>query len=67
MQGYLEEYYDDQRCYSALIDIPGTSLLPWWIMGPAYLIFMVWLFMGIAISADIFMEAIEVITSQTTM
>lgn len=41
--------------------------MPAWIMGPAYLIFMVWLFMGISISADIFMEAIEVITSQTTM
>jgi len=36
-------------------------------MGPSYLVFMGWLFMGIAISADIFMEAIEVITSQTSM
>ena len=50
-----------------MIDVPGTSLMPAWIMGPSYLIFMGWLFMGIAISADIFMEAIEVITSQTTM
>ena len=66
-QGYLEEYYNDQRCYSAMIDVPGTSLMPAWIMGPSYLIFMGWLFMGISISADIFMEAIEVITSQTTM
>ena len=49
-----------------MIDIPGTSLMPAWIMGPSYLIFLGWLFMGIAISADIFMEAIEVITSQTT-
>lgn len=66
-QGYLEEYYQEQRCYSSMIDVPGTSLMPVWIMGPAYLIFMGWLFMGISISADIFMEAIEVITSQTTM
>jgi len=36
-------------------------------MGLAYFIFMVWLFMGIAISADIFMEAIEVITSKTSI
>jgi solute carrier family 8 (sodium/calcium exchanger) len=50
-----------------MVDVPGTSLMPAWIMGPSYLIFMGWLFMGIAISADIFMEAIEVITSQTTM
>lgn len=66
-QGYLEEYSQQQRCYSAMIDIPGTSLMPVWIMGPSYLVFMGWLFMGIAISADIFMEAIEVITSQTSM
>lgn len=30
-----------------------------------YLLFLGWLFLGIAIVADIFMEAIEVITSQT--
>lgn len=46
--------------------MPGTSLLPAWFMGISYLIFMGWLFMGIAISADIFMEAIEVITSKTS-
>jgi len=46
--------------------VPGTSLLPAWFMGLSYLIFMGWLFMGIAISADIFMEAIEVITSKTS-
>lgn len=33
-------------------------------MGVAYLIFLGYLFLGIAISADIFMEAIETITSQ---
>lgn len=50
-----------------MIDVPGTSLMPAWLMGAAYFIFMVWLFMGIAISADIFMEAIEVITSKTSI
>jgi len=49
-----------------MIDVPGTSLMPAWLMGLAYLIFMGWLFMGIAISADIFMEAIEVITAKTS-
>lgn len=48
-----------------MIDIPGTSLMPAWLMGFSYFVFMVWLFMGIQISADIFMEAIEVITSKT--
>jgi solute carrier family 8 (sodium/calcium exchanger) len=36
-------------------------------MGVWYLLFLGYLFLGIAISADIFMEAIEVITSQTTI
>lgn len=35
-------------------------------MGLGYFVFMCWLFMGIAISADIFMEAIEVITAKTS-
>lgn len=35
-------------------------------MGPVYLVFLGFLFLGISISADIFMEAIEVITSKTT-
>jgi solute carrier family 8 (sodium/calcium exchanger) len=36
-------------------------------MGPAYFVFLFYLFLGISISADIFMEAIEVITSTTVM
>lgn len=63
----MEEYFDEQLCYSVLIDVPGTSLMPAWLMGASYFIFMCWLFMGIAISADIFMEAIEVITSKTSI
>jgi Ca2+/Na+ antiporter len=45
--------------------IPGTSLLPRGLLGVAYLVFLGYLFLGISIIADIFMEAIEVITSQT--
>lgn len=63
----MEEYYDEQLCYSVLIDVPGTSLMSAELMGVAYFIFLSWLFMGIAISADIFMEAIEVITSKTSI
>jgi hypothetical protein len=47
-----------------MINNPGVSLLPSGLMGVAYLIFLGYLFLGIAISADIFMEAIETITSQ---
>jgi len=47
-----------------MINNPGVSLLPAGLMGVAYLIFLGYLFLGIAISADIFMEAIETITSK---
>ena len=49
-----------------MVNNPGVSLLPDALMGPAYLCFLGFLFLGISISADIFMEAIEVITSKTT-
>ena len=49
-----------------MINNPGVSLLPDALMGPVYLVFLGFLFLGISISADIFMEAIEVITSKTT-
>lgn len=47
--------------------MPGTSLLPDAMCGIGYLLILCWIFIGIAIAADIFMEAIEEITSKTTM
>ena len=62
-QGYIEEFWGEERCFSGMINNPGISLLPNGLMGPLYVIFLGFLFLGIAISADIFMEAIDVITS----
>ena len=45
--------------------IPGTQLLPTGLLGVVFFAFMCYLFLGIAIIADIFMVAIEVITSET--
>ena len=45
--------------------IPGTTLLNKDVLGVVYLIFLGYLFLGISIIADIFMEAIEIITSKT--
>ena len=53
-------------CYRIFI-APGTSLLNKGLMGFAYLVWLCWLFVGIAIISDIFMEAIETITAQTTV
>jgi len=49
------------------VNIPGTSLLNHNFLGVVYIIFLAYLFLGISIISDIFMEAIEVITSQTTI
>jgi len=35
------------------------------VQGFAYFVFLIYLFLGISINADIFMESIEVITSST--
>jgi len=68
-QGWVEEFYDGDMegdyCYSGLVLIPGTTLLPKGLLGFAYFVFLGFLFLGVSIVADIFMEAIEVITSQT--
>ena len=50
-----------------MINNPGVQLLPAGLMGVMYLLFLIYLFLGISISADIFMEAIEVITSKTQL
>lgn len=65
-QGYVEEYWSEERCYSGMINTPGVTLLPNTMMGILYLIFLCYLFLGISISADIFMEAIDVITATVT-
>lgn len=64
-QGYIEEYYNGNQCFSGMVNNPGVQLLSNGFMGFVYIIFLCYLFLGISISADIFMEAIEVITSQT--
>ena len=61
--GYVEEYYTGEYCYNSLLVIPGTSLLPHGIQGIGYFFCLCYLFLGISINADIFMESIEVITS----
>ena len=48
-----------------MLNVPGTALLPKALLGIFYLIFLFWLFLGISVIADIFMEAIEIITSST--
>lgn len=45
--------------------MPGMDILPMWMLQIAYTVTLCWLFLGISIVADIFMSAIEKITSTT--
>ena len=63
--GFVEEYYSGEHCYMGSLNVPGTSLMTKRTLGIFYFIFLFWLFLGISVIADIFMEAIEIITSTT--
>ena len=63
-RGKCEFSPDKFLAYSSIL-VPGTFLLDNTVLGIAYLIGMGYVFIGIAIISDIFMEAIEEITSQT--
>ena len=67
--GYIEEYTNKEAiCMPAIpLVVPGTSLMGDAFMGVIYVLVLFWFFLGIAIVADIFMEAIEVITSKTEL
>lgn len=57
--GYIDEYTNKETFCTSWIFHPGISLLGDAALGVCYLLFLCWLFIGIAILADIFMEAIE--------
>ena len=65
--GFIEEYSNGETFCTSWIFHPGLSLLGDGALGVLYLLFLVWLFIGIAIMSDIFMEAIEVITSKSAI
>jgi hypothetical protein len=45
--------------------VPGTAILPTGLLAVAYCATLGWLFLGIGIVSDVFMAAIEKITSTT--
>jgi solute carrier family 8 (sodium/calcium exchanger) len=63
--GYIEIADGAKICKSFVI-LPGMFMLNDNLMAIVYLLVLSYLFLGIAIVSDIFMEAIEGITSQTT-
>lgn len=55
-RGRIVEFTNaDEFCHSWVI-IPGTSLQPSWLLAIAYFLALVYLFLGIALVSDIFMD-----------
>ena len=65
--GYIDEYSNKETMCTSWIYHPGLSLLNDNVLGGLYLLFLIWLFIGITILADIFMESIETITSKANL
>lgn len=66
-QGYVDEYTNAEEFCTSWIYHPGLSLMNDAALGVCYFLLLFWLFIGIGILADIFMEAIEVITSKSEL
>lgn len=64
-RGYIEVFSNKEEICTSFLLIPGTELLPYPLLAIAYFTTLMYLFLGVAIISDIFMAAIEVITSQT--
>ena len=60
---YYGEIYSGV-CDEAIL-LPGTALLPWGFLAVMYGLALIYLFLGISIISDKFMDAIEQITSET--
>ena len=62
-KGFLIEYTNREIfCHSPLL-LPGISLMDDWILAILYAFTLIYIFVGITIVSDIFMESIEVITA----
>jgi solute carrier family 8 (sodium/calcium exchanger) len=62
--GYVEVSAGERICKNAYL-LPGAYMMNNTVLTVAIFCALMWLFMGIGIISDIFMEAIEVITAQT--
>jgi hypothetical protein len=63
-RGRIVYYSKNTEVCNSWVLIPGTALLPIWILAIAYGTALIYLFMGIGIISDIFMVSIEKITSR---
>jgi Ca2+/Na+ antiporter len=66
-QGYVDEYFDEGGQCDSYMLIPGVRLMNTRFMAVVYFLTLIYLFLGISIIADIFMEAIEVVCSKVRL
>lgn len=64
-RGQIVEYTNEEDFCHSWVIVHGTSLIQTWLLAIAYFMFLIYLFLGIALVSDLFMDSIEVITSQT--
>lgn len=62
--GYVV-YQGYRGCFNSWLVPPGFALLPTWALAIMYLILLLYMFVGVAVSSDRFMESIEVICAST--
>jgi len=63
-RGRIVYYSSNTEVCNSWVLIPGTPLLPVWLLAVTYAFALIYLFMGIGIISDIFMVSIEKITSR---
>jgi hypothetical protein len=63
-RGRIHYYSKNTEVCNSGVIVPGTAILSRGALGIAYCLSLIYLFMGIAIVSDIFMLAIETITSK---
>ena len=64
-RGYIEVYSNKDKVCSSYLQIEGTELVAYWLLGIVYMFFQLYLFLGITMAVDILLEAVEAITSKT--
>lgn len=64
-RGSITEFTNNEEFCASWVITPGVSVLPRWFLIIFYMLWLFYLFLGINVISDVFMGAIEVITSQT--
>jgi solute carrier family 8 (sodium/calcium exchanger) len=65
--GYVEEYTSSEKFCESWMLLPGSSLMPAGVTASALMVVLLYVFLGMTVLTDIFVEAVAKITSKTEM